>query len=112
MSVVADLIDRENMLIENVDATIIAQKPKMAPYIEEMRTNIARALKVDKSQVNIKATTEEGLGFTGEGLGISSQSICLLETVNNYDYRENYKVENMSKCAGCSGCAMRDNNKE
>lgn len=112
MAVVAELIDKENMLIGNIDATIIAQKPKMAPYIEEMRVNISRALKIDKQQVNIKATTEEGLGFTGEGLGISSQSICLLETVNNYDYRENYNVDNTGKCAGCTGCAMREENKE
>ena len=56
----------------------IAQKPKMAPHIQLMRKNIANALNIDIDQINVKATTEEGLGFTGEGLGISSQSICLL----------------------------------
>lgn len=107
MEKVAQLIDESNMLIGNIDATIIAQKPKMAPYIEKMRENIARVLNVDISQINIKATTEEGLGFTGEGLGISAQSICLLETVNNYDYRDNYNVDEVARgCAGCSGCAM------
>lgn len=103
---VGELIDKENMLIGNIDATIIAQKPKMAPHIENMRKNIAQALGVDINQINVKATTEEGLGFTGEGLGISAQSICLLETVNNFDYRSNYNVDEATgKCLGCKGCA-------
>lgn len=75
---VKDLISSKGYSISNIDATIIAQKPKMAPYIEEMRINISDALKINIDQINIKATTEEGLGFTGECLGISSQSICLL----------------------------------
>ena len=62
----------------NIDATIIAQKPKMAPHIPAMRENVARALGIEESQINIKATTEEGLGFTGTGEGISSQAVCLL----------------------------------
>ncbi|MDO5516763.1 MAG: 2-C-methyl-D-erythritol 2,4-cyclodiphosphate synthase [Clostridium sp.] len=62
--------------INNIDATIIAQKPKMLPHIETMRSNIAEALNIDIDQINIKATTEEGLGFTGEMLGISAQSIA------------------------------------
>lgn len=112
MEKVAQLINKENMLIGNVDATIIAQKPKMAPYIDIMRANIARALNVDISQINIKATTEEGLGFTGEGLGISAQSISMLETVNNFDYRDNYNIDLESKgcaaCVGCSKCKERE----
>lgn len=75
---VGKLINDEGYQIGNIDATIIAQKPKMAPYIISMRENIANTLQISLNQVNIKATTEEGLGFTGEGLGISSQSICLL----------------------------------
>ncbi len=102
---VGRLIDKENMLIVNIDATIIAQKPKMAPYIQAMRENIAKRLNIDINQINIKATTEEGMGFTGEGKGISSQSICLLETVNNFDYRVNGVVDDLEgKCLGCSGC--------
>ena len=62
--------------INNIDAKIIAQKPKMSPHIETMRKNIAKALNIDINQINIKATTEEGLGFTGEMLGISAQSIA------------------------------------
>ena len=65
--------------VGNIDATIIAQRPKMAPHRERMRANIAEALGIDISQVSVKATTEEGLGFTGEGLGISAQAICLIE---------------------------------
>ena len=107
MEKVAEIIDKENYLVGNIDATIIAQKPKMAPHIDNMRKNIAKALKIDVSQVNVKATTEEGLGFTGEGLGISAQSICLLETINNFDYRENFVANEMNeKCTGCKGCAM------
>lgn len=75
---VKTLLDLNNYSIGNIDATIIAQKPKMAPYINDMITNICKALNINKSQINIKATTEEGLGFTGNGEGISSQSICLL----------------------------------
>lgn len=65
--------------VENVDATIIAQRPKMRPHIEAMRANIAEDLGIRVFQVNVKATTEEGLGFTGEGLGIAAQAVCLLK---------------------------------
>lgn len=75
---VGKLIYDKGYKISNIDATIIAQKPKMAPYINYMRDNVSNALNIDLDQINIKATTEEGLGFTGEGMGISSQSICLL----------------------------------
>ena len=63
----------------NVDATVIAQKPKLAPYIPEMKENISRAIGISPDRINVKATTEEHLGFTGEGLGISAQAVCLLE---------------------------------
>ncbi|EJT6171851.1 2-C-methyl-D-erythritol 2,4-cyclodiphosphate synthase [Clostridium perfringens] len=75
---VGELLNKNNYKISNIDATIIAQRPKMAPYIPTMRENIAKALNIDLDQINVKATTEEGLGFTGSGEGISSQSICLL----------------------------------
>ena len=75
---VGSLLKENNWLIENLDSTIIAQKTKMAPHIENMRKNISEALNINIDQINVKATTEEGLGFTGEGKGISSQSICLL----------------------------------
>ncbi|MBE6063389.1 MAG: 2-C-methyl-D-erythritol 2,4-cyclodiphosphate synthase [Clostridium butyricum] len=70
------LIMEKGYSINNIDATIIAQKPKMLPHIETMRSNIAKALNINIDQINIKATTEEGLGFTGKMLGISAQSIA------------------------------------
>ncbi|PHV71931.1 2-C-methyl-D-erythritol 2,4-cyclodiphosphate synthase [Sporanaerobium hydrogeniformans] len=73
------LLEEKKVVINNIDATIIAQCPKMAPYIDTMRENIAKALKITKEQVNIKATTEEGLGFTGREEGIASQAIVLVE---------------------------------
>ena len=72
------LLEDKGYKIGNIDSTIIAQKPKMAPHIMHMRENIADALNIDIDQINVKATTEEGLGFTGTGEGISSQAICLL----------------------------------
>lgn len=72
------LIKTKGYKIANIDATIIAQKPKMSPHIDIMRANIARVLSLDIDQINIKATTEEGLGFTGSLEGISAQSIALL----------------------------------
>jgi 2-C-methyl-D-erythritol 2,4-cyclodiphosphate synthase len=81
MAQVKELLVREGYTIMNIDSTIIAQRPKMANYIQEMRTNIADILDIEAKDINIKATTEEGLGFTGEGLGISAQAICLLEEV-------------------------------
>ena len=75
---VGELLKSNGFSIGNVDATIIAQRPKMAPHIPTMVENIAAALQVDKSCINVKATTEEGLGFTGSGEGIAAQSICLL----------------------------------
>ena len=75
---VAEIIKKEGYEIGNIDSTIIAQRPKLAAFIPQMRDNIADALEISVSQVNVKATTEEGLGFTGEGLGIASQAVCLL----------------------------------
>lgn len=75
---VAELMREKGYVIGNVDATVIAQAPKMAPYIEKMRQNIALALNTGVENVSVKATTEEKLGFTGEGLGISAHAVCLL----------------------------------
>lgn len=79
LSQVLHLISEKGYCIINVDATIIAQKPKMAPHIQQMRENIAETLQIAVEQVNVKATTEEGMGFTGEGLGIAASAVCLLE---------------------------------
>ena len=75
---VAGLLREQGYEIGNIDATVIAQKPKMSPHIPQMRKNMAEALGIPESKINVKATTEEGLGFTGSGEGISSQAICLL----------------------------------
>lgn len=109
---VKELIEREHYVIGNIDATIIAQRPKLASFIPQMVTNIAKVLQIEESQVNVKATTEEGLGFTGHGEGISSQAICVLDSVTDYSYRGMDSVaysydpsENDSQnCASCTGC--------
>ena len=76
---VGGLLRSNGWKIGNIDATVIAQRPKLAPYIRNMCENIAEALEIDIDQINVKATTEEGLGFTGEGLGIASNAICIVE---------------------------------
>ena len=110
---VAELLAEEHYLVGNIDATIIAQRPKLATYLQEMRENIAEALGISLNQINIKATTEEGLGFTGSGEGIASQAVCLLNTVGDYlggggdmavyafDESGNPAVQG---CGGCGGC--------
>ncbi len=99
---VAKLLEEKGYIVENIDATIIAQKPKMRPYIAQMEENIAKALNIGNDQVNVKATTEEGLGFTGTEEGISAQAICALTTI----YESSVTVADSAAggCAGCSGC--------
>jgi 2-C-methyl-D-erythritol 2,4-cyclodiphosphate synthase len=79
LTYVGKLLGESGYKISNIDATIIAQRPKMAPHIEKMRENIGLALNIDIDCINVKATTEEGLGFTGNGEGISSHAVCLIE---------------------------------
>ena len=78
---VSMLLDRHGFRVINVDTTILAQEPKLAPHIHDMRLNIAKTLGLDVSLVSVKATTEEGLGFTGEKLGIAAHAVCLIESV-------------------------------
>lgn len=99
---VGALLDEQGFLIENIDATIIAQAPKMRPYIDTMRENIANTLGIQVNQVNVKATTEEGLGFTGSGEGIASQAICMLTSPFDLTAQP---VQN--GCEGCRGCSKR-----
>lgn len=84
LEAVVSRISEEGYRVENVDATVIAQAPKLAGHILQMRENIARALAVDVSCVSVKATTEEGLGFSGEKLGIAAHAVCLLENKNKF----------------------------
>ena len=101
------LIEDKLYLIENIDATVIAQRPKLAPYIPQIRKNIAEALELEEDRVNIKATTEEGLAFTGEGLGISSNAVCLLESMRNYQVDVTASNRSELGCSGCQGCSKR-----
>lgn len=78
LEAVVDRVNDEGYVIENIDSTLIAQKPKMKPHIEQMRNNIAKACKIDFSQVSVKATTEEWLGFTGREEGISAHAVVLI----------------------------------
>lgn len=78
---VVELLEAQGWKVGNVDATILAQRPKLAPHLEQMRENLAARMKVEPEQVNVKATTEEKLGFTGAEEGIASHAVCLLERV-------------------------------
>ena len=99
---VGTLLEDHHYVIENIDATVIAQRPKLLSYMPEMVKNVAKALGIEPGQVNIKATTEEGLGFTGSGEGISAQAICLLMPLRELDgYGSGMGFGN---CAGCNGC--------
>ncbi|MCR5468846.1 MAG: 2-C-methyl-D-erythritol 2,4-cyclodiphosphate synthase [Lachnospiraceae bacterium] len=99
---VGSLIEEKGYVVGNIDATVIAQKPKLRPYIDQMEKNIAEALNISKDMVNVKATTEEGLGFTGNESGISAQAVCLLESFMESGYTAG--TNEARNCAGCSGC--------
>ncbi len=103
---VRDLLEEHNYIVNNIDATVIAQKPKLKLYIQDMIVNIAEALGLDQSQVNVKATTEEGLGFTGAMEGIASQAVCTLMPLMEFADADRKQVE---RCAGCSACMQREN---
>lgn len=98
---VGALLEEKGYVIENIDATIIAQRPKLASYRPQMAENIAETLHLDPSRISVKATTEEGLGFTGSGEGIASQAITLLTETADYCYDNKIMTEG---CPGCSGC--------
>lgn len=101
---VGELLEEHLYVIGNIDATIIAQAPKMLPHIPKMRKNIANTLEIDEEQVNIKATTEEGLGFTGAKEGISAQAICLLEEMEDFIVADSA----VPPCGGCGGCGKTE----
>lgn len=93
LKAVGDLLEEKNYFIENIDCIVVAQQPKLFSYKVKMKENIATALKIDIDRINIKATTEEGLGFTGNLEGISAKAVCLIE--NMYDF------ESSNSCGGC-----------
>ena len=100
---VAGLLREHGYEVGNIDATIIAQKPKMAPHIPQMRKNMAEALGIMESKINVKATTEEGLGFTGSGEGISSQAVCMLSSIREWSVMAASSEEGCKSCGGCRG---------
>lgn len=106
---VGDMLVGDGYFIGNIDSTVIAQRPKLAPYIADMRNNIGNALKISPEQLNIKATTEEGLGFTGEGLGIAANAVCLLEEIGNIAHDDVMYAGSYDpwRCNGCQGCHSR-----
>lgn len=98
---VGDLLEEHMYYVENIDATILAQAPKMRPYIDEMRKKISDVLRISFDDVNIKATTEEGLGFTGRKEGIAAHAVCLIGSIKD--------LKDFSNCTSCSGCTRGQN---
>ncbi len=97
MARVRELIEEKGYVIENIDAIIIAQKPKLRPYIDQMEENIAQVLHIERDQINVKATTEERLGFTGREEGMAAQAICSLATL----YEASVPVGCEGGCGNC-----------
>lgn len=104
---VGGLLEEKGFLVENIDATIIAQAPKLRSYIDAMRENIAKALEMDTGCVSVKATTEEGLGFTGAGEGIAAQAVCMLTSPFDLTARQVPAKQEPGGCAGCGGCPAK-----
>ena len=98
---VGDILEEKGYVVENIDATIIAQRPKLASYRPQMAENIAKALKIDVGRVSVKATTEEGLGFTGTGEGMAAQAITLLTEAADYCYDSKITGTSCGRCPGC-----------
>lgn len=109
LQLVGSALQKEMLWIENIDATVIAQAPKLRPYIDEMRENIANTLGISTSQVNVKATTEEGLGFTGAGEGIAAQAVALLSSPMDA-VSSVYGPDGAAGCGSCRGCGAQTGN--
>ena len=103
---VGKILQENGYMIENIDSTVIAQRPKLLPYRPQRAENIAAALGIEKEQVSVKATTEEGLGFTGTGEGISAQAIALLSSVADYAPEDRVGIIS-GGCGGCPGCRQQ-----
>ena len=99
---VASVLEEHHYVVENIDATIIAQRPKLMGYLPKMRENIAGVLGIGTDQVSVKATTEEGLGFTGAGEGIAAQAVCLITPLMDLVTRD--LLEGTDRCESCGGC--------
>ena len=102
LSHVGGLLEQKGYVVGNIDATVIAQRPKLRPYIGQMEENVAKVLGISKGQVNIKATTEEGLGFTGRQEGISAQAVCAVTGLYEASVAAYSGSGDCSQCGGCS----------
>lgn len=106
---VREVLEQHGYLVGNIDSTIVAQAPKLAAYLPQMAENIAAVLGIETSQVSVKATTEERLGFTGSGEGIAAQAVCLLNSVRDELQYAGFTYDGAdagipASCAGCQGC--------
>ncbi len=101
---VGRLLEERGYVVVNIDATIVAQRPKLATYRLQMAENIAAALYLEKERVSIKATTEEGLGFTGSGEGVAAQAVVLLSELEDIVGEDRIRYQN---CRGCPGCSAK-----
>lgn len=104
---VGDVLAEKGYAIENIDSVIVCQKPKLREYIDRMRAVLAECLCLDIDQVSVKATTEEGLGFTGCMEGISAKAVCLLEKYTSYTSVRDDEKSAAADCLGCTGCCQR-----
>ena len=111
---VARMMKEKGYHMGNADCLVLIEKPKMAPHIAQMRRNIADTLHMDLNRVNVKATTEEGLGFTGNGQGIASHAVCLLEEFGNFAANDAMYESSVAPgdVQGCCGCPMRQEAEE
>ncbi len=101
---VGELLRQEGYVVENIDATVVAQRPKLRPYIRQMEENIAAVLGLRLDQINVKATTEEGLGFTGSGEGIAAQAVCSISGLYEGSV---LAADSGRSCEGCGQCGGR-----
>ena len=101
---VGELLEAEGYVIENIDSTIVAQRPKLMPYLPKMRENVAQMLNLTADRVSIKATTEERMGFTGSGEGIAAQAVCCLTQLKDLIADDMVFGAPPAGCDGCSGC--------
>ena len=104
LRIVHEKIREAGYLVENIDITVIAQAPKLAPFIDQMKENLMEDLELFPDQVNVKSTTEEHLGFTGRGEGIAAQAVCLLNTL--YEGSIPAAAGPGADCANCPGCSQ------
>ena len=107
---VAEMLDEASYVVENVDCTIVCQAPKLRPYLDQMTQNVADALGIDAGRVNVKATTEEHLGFTGSGEGIAAQAVCVINEDFQTDFYNSVPVGCPRAGGGspaCGNCPVR-----